>query len=1180
MRTAICFLYLILAVCGYGQQPELVVPTSHEERIVSTAFSPDGQYVLTWDINTAKLWDLQGRELKSYPFELAGDITVTFSPDGKNILATGWEEGEDEFSDWWDRPQVVKLWDLSGKRVESIPALAAINYATFAPDGKSMITGGPDGKVRAMDKNGRELFSFQAHDKGVESITQSPDGQYIITKSKRDATTETSERKLWQLSSRKLVLDLSDSDMPMSIDPSNRYLLENGPLYFADTLRLRNLNGETILEFPDALSAFLSPDSRLVLAEYRDKSKKLWTLEGEAMLTTGQNVATAFSSDGRYFIHEKQKEPTIELIDLHTEEIATIPGFDDRVEAVVFLPDNQTFLTAEHQERGGTLLKVFDVKTKSQQSLRTLPISISEIHCSPDGKTVLISTEATTYLLDQNLEIKSVLQGFANHSPGAFFLPNGTDLVMEPDKVWDLKTNLITPTDSVRPFYSGITGDVLNSPDFQYVFGSAFGGPTPNLYGGDSTIAFVGHTNSVVSSAFSADGQFILTGSEDRTAKLWNLQGENLQTLIGHTGVIWSVAISHDNKLLATGGDSTIKLWEAKTGRELATLVLMGSTDWIVKTPSGLFDASPRAMYLMHYSLFYERDREYITIDVEQLKARYYEPGLLQKALGFSDEPIRPVENFEAVKLYPEVKAIINGDSLMIDLKERNGGIGRVSLAINGKEVEEELNPLPRKENAKRDHTIRYDLKQHRQYLYRHPDSTNIITIRAYNEEGWLKSEAVNLSYQMVQARTKGPGGNRENAAWTGTLDPKLYVICMGTSNYAGSKLDLQYADQDAFRMAKALAAVGAAQFTKDSLEVYCFSTTQADQSAGEHLPLEWQFADKNNLKATFDRIEKSAKAEDVIVVYLSGHGVAQGGADQTEFYYLTQGIASEDDLADPATRKAFTISSEELTAWINDVPALKQVLIIDACNSGQIVENLTGGAKELNSSQIRAIDRMQDRTGMFVLSGSASDKVSYEASEFGQGLLTYALLQGMQGEAIRRGEKASYIDVMALFQHARNRVPVLAAGINGIQTPMLGFPNQAGSFDIGILDSLAAVSIEVANKKPVVIRSLFLDETTFDDHLEVVAQLENLFREETQKGKDADLVYVDVNAYPKGYSLRGLYRREGDQIVVDARLFYGKKMIDTLAINHSDKPGRLVIQLMRKAKEKISEHFQQQNKF
>jgi len=206
-------------------------------------------------------------------------------------------------------------------------------------------------------------------------------------------------------------------------------------------------------------------------------------------------------------------------------------------------------------------------------------------------------------------------------------------------------------------------------------------------------------------------------------------------------------------------------------------------------------------------------------------------------------------------------------------------------------------------------------------------------------------------------------------------------------------------------------------------------------------------------------------------------------------------------------------------------------------------VENLTGGSKTLNSSQIRAFDRMKDRTGMFVLSGSASDKVSYEASEYGQGLLTYALLQGMLGVATRKDAKGQdIIDVMELFQYARDEVPRLAARIRGIQTPMLGFPSQAASFDIGILDEAAKRNIPIGNKKPVFTRSLFVNKNTFLDDLDLAERLEAAFRKETQAGSRAALIYVDVHDYPGAYSVSGLYEQTEEGIEIALKLFRDKK--------------------------------------
>ncbi len=620
--------------------------------------------------------------------------------------------------------------------------------------------------------------------------------------------------------------------------------------------------------------------------------------------------------------------------------------------------------------------------------------------------------------------------------------------------------------------------------------------------------------------------------------------------LKGHRANLNALAsVGNGRLLVSSSNDRMTKLWalgeQASTSKPqeiqaFATLFHLDSTDWVVTSPNGLFDASPAAMLELHYVVPYDQDWE--VIDLEQLKSRYYEPGLLPKLLGYTNERMRPVETFQTVELYPKVEAQIQKDELQVQLHARNGGIGRLSIFINGKEVEEEANPLLRLDNGKRDSLIRYNLAQHRSYLLQHPDSVNVISLRAYNEDGWLKSRSIDLSYRPSLSYRGVLNSANTSPDWAGRSRPKLYMLAIGTSEYTGDQLDLAYADQDAKMMATAMQSVGAALFQNgDSLEVYCFSTDSSIPKDFQDSPIQWQFASKTNIQHTFSKIKRQAKAEDIIMVYLSGHGVSKGGTEETQFYYLTQGVGSEDDLNDPVTLDAFTISSREMTKWINDIPALKQVLIIDACNSGQVIENLTGGSKRLNSSQIRALDRMKDRTGMFILAGSASDKLSYEASEYGQGLLTYALLQGMLGVATRKDDQGQdIVDVMKLFQYARDQVPELAASVNGIQTPMLGFPGQAASFDIGILDESAKAQIPIGNKKPVMIRSTFLNKTTFKDDLHLSDKLEAAFRKTSAQGADAHLIYVDVNHYPNAYSLAGIYDTSGDSITIELRLFHG----------------------------------------
>jgi WD40 repeat protein/tRNA A-37 threonylcarbamoyl transferase component Bud32 len=85
---------------------------------------------------------------------------------------------------------------------------------------------------------------------------------------------------------------------------------------------------------------------------------------------------------------------------------------------------------------------------------------------------------------------------------------------------------------------------------------------------------FHGHTAVIRSVAFSPDGQRIVTGSEDTTAKVWEAaSGKELLSLTGHVAEIWSVAFSPDGLRIATGsGDQTAKVWDAASGKDLLTL--------------------------------------------------------------------------------------------------------------------------------------------------------------------------------------------------------------------------------------------------------------------------------------------------------------------------------------------------------------------------------------------------------------------------------------------------------------------------------------------------------------------------------------------------------------------------------------------------------------------------------
>ena len=83
-----------------------------------------------------------------------------------------------------------------------------------------------------------------------------------------------------------------------------------------------------------------------------------------------------------------------------------------------------------------------------------------------------------------------------------------------------------------------------------------------------------GHSNSVNAIAVTADGKRAISGSWDKTLKVWDLTTRNeLFTLTGHSQRVKAVAVTADGKRAISGSsDSSLKVWDLTTGKEEFTL--------------------------------------------------------------------------------------------------------------------------------------------------------------------------------------------------------------------------------------------------------------------------------------------------------------------------------------------------------------------------------------------------------------------------------------------------------------------------------------------------------------------------------------------------------------------------------------------------------------------------------
>jgi uncharacterized caspase-like protein len=595
---------------------------------------------------------------------------------------------------------------------------------------------------------------------------------------------------------------------------------------------------------------------------------------------------------------------------------------------------------------------------------------------------------------------------------------------------------------------------------------------------------------------------------------------------------------SRDGKILASGGrNGSVKLWRGTTGSVLATRFTLANNDWAVVDSEGRFDASPGGMEYLHYAT------GLTTISLEELKERYYEPGLLPKLFGSNREALRVVATFNEVKLAPEARLqpIVTGSSaLTINVINRGGGIGRVQVFVNDSLLTEDAREGQQVDSNAARASLVMDLSR---AANGNPGEKNRVRVVTWNVENFISSSGVETEWIA-------PGAVETDA-------PAFYAIVGGVSNYSGDqKMNLRFSAQDARAMAQTMKLAAARLLGAEKTKVILLASGASSATADGIRQME---PTKAGFVQAFGEVARHAKPKDILVIFLAGHGVSLG-VNNSEYCYLTKEARTLDKnvLADPEVLRVNTITSSELKEWVTKIPANKRVLILDTCEAGAASTDLAM-ARNLPGDQIRALDRLKDRTGFYVLMGAAASKASYETSSYGQGLLTYSLLKGIKGAALR-DEK--FVDVLRLFAYAQDEAPRLAQVSGGAQQPHF-MAKEGATFDIGMLLPADREQIKLAQSKPLILPPQLFEESAGYDSLD----LSKVFREQLREASAANqinAVLINADEYPGAVKLTGIYQAVGTKVRVRLVLRKDQATVGAATVEGSktDIPG-LVVKLM-----------------
>lgn len=439
-------------------------------------------------------------------------------------------------------------------------------------------------------------------------------------------------------------------------------------------------------------------------------------------------------------------------------------------------------------------------------------------------------------------------------------------------------------------------------------------------------------------------------------------------------------AALHPSGRLFLADSEEISIWNP--GGAAPILRLIPADDgWIAVDAAGRYDGTGLTTWRAGWQTQDGR------LPVQNLLESNYEPALLGKSLQAAPEMLtaQPAAIDQGIESPPKVSMEFTSPpptllpatlEVRITAEDQGGGLEAISLLFNQRPVPE---------------TARIDSQR--------PSPGKQVEIwRVEAQPGVNRLLASGVGRKGIHGIS-----TELTASLSGAVpEPTLYILAIGVNDVEEvtrirPQLRLRFPNIDAESIAAQLSLSGASLYKKVSPRLLN-RAEEVTQSA---------------ILTALEQLQKT-KPEDVIVIFLAGHGKSIG-----DYWYFLTGDTPLDPIRDKSSflLDQRALSATRLIQLIQAMPAGRILVAIDSCHSGAVSARLNQG------SELRAMARIGRQAGVHVLAATSPGEESFEFQSLGHGAFTAALLDGMR-QPSPAGEQT--FRAKALLTYAEKQTPLL----------------------------------------------------------------------------------------------------------------------------------------------------------